>query len=673
MLTIRNILLLISSLILSGVVLIVARDLIWNKRLINYKNKFKLNSKEVKAPARFEKLIMAGSTALLILLAVIVPARTYQIGDRVLVNARPVLTKTKLNSLVAQSNNFNNALFGSMPSMLESSSSMDQVKRVNDVIGTNLQVEGVDEADIIKTDGNSIYYATRGYNRIRIVDVLDNKLVDIKDDLLLGDLYTDSLYLTPEYLIVIGYSFEQSPYSGCEEGMACIGFGRMWFMPSTGSVKVFNRVDLSLAYSLETDGMFRDHRLIEDKLFLMSNKNLFGQEELRPTFKANVNGVTTESFVEYENIYFFENVPAYEMSILTGIDLGSFTHNAQAFLGGVDHLYVSLDSVYTIDNYYEENLLRTEYSPKVNIIKYDINLEQARLDYVGQVKLDGIIEDQFWTDEYNNYFRAVTTSSQWFESGVVTKNRLYVIESNDVDDQLRIVGSITENLGKPGETVKAVRFNGNLAQVVTFEQIDPLYTIDLSNPALPVITGAIEEPGYSTYLHNWSDTQLIGIGFEIVDSRIAGLKISAYDTTISDPLSTYFLSEKSNDGSFNYSYSEAVYNHKALLISADKGILAFPVSKFSYKEETINNVLTYTYSYQSEYLVFFIDFSKSAKEIISEPIRIAHQVRQFDSAIDRGVYINNVIYTLSFGQIVSYDLSTNQILESLEFDVIIES
>jgi inhibitor of cysteine peptidase len=673
MFTIRNILLLISSVVLLGVLVVVARDLIWNKRLNDYKNSFNLNSKEVKTPVRFEKLLMAGSTALLILLAVIVPTRTYQIGDRVLVNARPVLTKTKLNSLINQNNNFNNSLFGVAPSVFQSSASMDEVKRVNDVIGTNLQVEGVDEADIIKTDGNSIYYATRGYNRIRIVDVLDNKLVDIKDDLLLGDLYTDSLYLTPDYLIVIGYSFDESPYSGCEEGMACIGFGRMWFMPSTGSVKVFNRDDLSLAYSLETDGMFHDHRLIEDKLFLMSHKNLFGQEELRPTFKANVNGVTSESFVEYENIYFFDNVPVFEMSVLTGIDLASFNHNAQAFLGGVDHLYVSRNSVYTIDNYYEENAARNEYTPRVQIIKYDINLDAARLDYVGQVKLEGVIEDQFWTDEYDGFFRVVTTSSQWFESGVVTKNRLYVIESNDVDDQLRIVGSISENLGKPGETVKAVRFNGELAQVVTFEQIDPLYTIDLSNPALPVITGAIEEPGYSTYLHNWSDTQLIGIGFEVVDSQITGLKISAYDTTLADPLSTYFLSEKSNDGSFNYSYSEAVYNHKALLISADKGILAFPVSKFSYKEETINNVLTYTYSYQSEYLVFFIDFAKPSDEIISEPIRIAHQVREFNSAIDRGVYINNVIYTLSFGQLVSYDLSTNQILESLEFDVIIES
>jgi inhibitor of cysteine peptidase len=673
MFTIRNVLLLISSLVLSGVLVLVARDIIWNKRLNDYKNKFKLNTKEVKTSVRFERLLMAGSTALLILLAVIVPTRTYQIGERVLVNARPVLTKTKLNSLVEQNNLFNKALFSVMPSAESSITATDTSARVNDVIGTNLQVEGVDEADIIKTDGNSIYYATRGYNRIRIVDVLDNKLVDIKDDLLLGDLYTDSLYLTAEHLIVVGYSFDESPYVGCAEGMACIGFGRMWFMPSTGTVKVFNRDDLSLAYSLETDGMFYDHRLIEDKLFLMSHKNLFGQEELRPTFKSNINGVASESFVEYESIYYFDNVPAYEITVLTGIDLASYTHNAQAFLGGVDHLYVSLNSVYTIDNYYQENLLRTEYAPKVQIIKYDINLAEAKLDYVGQVKLDGVIEDQFWTDEYNGYFRAVTTSSIWSEQGVTTKNRLFIIESNDVDDQLNIVGSITENLGKPGETVKAVRFNGDLGQVVTFEQIDPLYTIDLSNPSAPIITGAIEEPGYSTYLHNWTDTNLIGIGFDIVEQRINGLKISAYDTALTEPLTTYFLSEKSNDGTFNYSYSEAVYNHKALMISSEKGILAFPVSKFSYKEETVDNVMTYTYTYQSEYLVFFIDFSKPAKEIISEPIRISHKAREFDSAIDRGVYINNVIYTLSFGQLVSFDLSTNQVLETLEFPVIIES
>ena len=673
MISLQNILLIISSIVITAVAVILIRDYIWNQRLNRYQNKYNLESKKLTSPKRFDQLIMAGSSALVLLLAVIVPGKTYFIGERQLVNAKPVLSKTMLNNLTQQYN-LKFGLFGGMPTLNSAMASAEDssTQRTNDVIGTNLQVEGVDEADIIKTDGNTIYFATRGYNHIRVIDVLDNKRVDVKSDLDLGKLYADSLYLTDKYLVVIGYTYEASPYVGCAEGVACIGFGRMW-MPSTGSVQVYNRSTLNLEYKLESDGTFYDHRLIEDKLFLVSHKFMGGEGDLRPTFKKEVNGVKSESVIDYNNIYYFEDVPGYQLSVLTGIDLSTFEHKAQAFVGGVDYLYVSLDAVYTADNYYVETLLGTDWEPKVQIIKYDINLTNGSLDYVGQIKLDGNVNNQFWMDEYNGYFRVVTTSSKWTESGSITKNRLYVIQDNPTNDQLQVVGSITENLGKPGETVKAVRFNRNLGQVVTFEQVDPLYTIDLSNPAAPVITGKIEEPGYSTYLHNWSDTQLIGLGLDVVENRIQGMKVSAYDTSLEAPLMTYYLSEKSSDGEFNYSYSEAIYNHKAMMISPEKGILAFPVSKFSYKEERLTDGIKYTYKYQSEYLVFMIDFSKPNNQIISAPIVISHAVNDYQSMIDRGVYVNNVIYTLSLGQLVSYDLSTSQVLENIKLEVRVES
>jgi inhibitor of cysteine peptidase len=675
MVSLKNIILIFSSLVLGGVSIVLLRDYLWNRRLKNYQAKYQLKVDRPIINRRFERLMMAGSTALLMLLAVIVPARTYFMGERQLVNAKPVLNKIMLNNLMAESNSKRFGLFGEfMPAITSSeAAASDASMRQNDVIGTNVQVSGVDEADIIKTDGNTIYFATRGYNRIRIIDVLDNKFVNVKPDLNLENLYTDSLYLTSDYLIVIGYTFEASPYLGCAEGMACIGFGRM-FMPSTGSVKVFNRTDLTLAYSLETDSMFFDHRLIEDKLFLVSHKYLFNDVEPRPSFKTNVAGVKAETLLDYENIYYFDNIPGYELSVLTGIDLSTFNYQSQAFVGGVSYLYVSLDSVYTAYNFYQETLMGGEWSQKVQIVKYDINMSNASLDYVGQIQLDGHVYNQFWMDEFNNNFRVVTTSSQWTNNGAITKNQLFIIQDNLVNDQLQIVGSITENLGKPGEIVKAVRFNGNLGQVVTFEQVDPLYTIDLSNPANPVITGKIEEPGYSTYLHNWTDTRLIGLGLDVVEGQVMGLKISAYDTALEAPLMTYYLAEKSDDGFFTYSYSEALYNHKAMMISPEKGIFAFPVSKYAYKEEVAaDGGRVYSFKYQSEYLVFMIDFSKPFDQIIAKPIRINHDMNEYNTNIERGVYINNVIYTLSMGQMVSYDLGLNQVLEDIKLALILES
>ncbi len=99
--------------------------------------------------------------------------------------------------------------------------------------------------------------------------------------------------------------------------------------------------------------------------------------------------------------------------------------------------------------------------------------------------------------------------------------------------------------------MKSVRFNGDLGYVVTFEQKDPLYTIDLSDPTEPTIVSAIEEPGYSTYLHVWNEegNQLIGFGFSADEQGfVTGLKISAYDTALTEPLASYQLNDQDSLG-----------------------------------------------------------------------------------------------------------------------------
>jgi len=264
-------------------------------------------------------------------------------------------------------------------------------------------------------------------------------------------------------------------------------------------------------------------------------------------------------------------------------------------------------------------------------------------------------------DEYNEYFRVVTSS--WNP----IHNELYILTEDDDTDELRVVGSITEGLGKVNETVKSVRFNGESAYVVTFEQTDPLYTIDLSDPSDPTITSAIEEPGYSTYLHVWDqDNHLIGFGFSADDNgRVTGLKISAYDTTQTLPLDDYQLNNQDELGIYSYSYSEASYNPKAMMISPEKGIIAFPVMSWRNFEEPAGN---WTYSYTSQFLVFYIDFSaEDPDNIISDPIVISHDPSDYYVGIDRGVYIDGIIYTLSYNQLVSFDLETKTVLETLVF------
>ncbi|MBE0701255.1 MAG: beta-propeller domain-containing protein, partial [Acholeplasmataceae bacterium] len=219
----------------------------------------------------------------------------------------------------------------------------------------------------------------------------------------------------------------------------------------------------------------------------------------------------------------------------------------------------------------------------------------------------------------------------------------------------------------PGESVKSVRFSGHFAYVVTFRQIDPLYTIDISEPTLPIITNEIEEEGYSTYLHVWDQHHLIGLGLSADPfGVVTGMKLSAYsDDDKTEPLTTFFINDLDEDGKYSYGYSEAIHNHKAIMVSPSHGIFAFPVMVWHYWYESGQ----YHYGYLSYYMVFFIDFEATEpSDIISSPIIIEHDVSETYNQVDRGIYIDGIVYTFSFHQMVSYDLETDTVFENYFYD-----
>ena len=169
------------------------------------------------------------------------------------------------------------------------------------------------------------------------------------------------------------------------------------------------------------------------------------------------------------------------MTVITSIDLDLLTYDAQAFLGHVSQIYVDQDNIYTAFNYYEydDESYTTSYFSK--IIKFSIDPVDQSISYQGGQTVIGHILDQYWMDEYEGYLRVVTTE---FSLDI---NRLYILEEDLYEDKLNIVSKIDEGLGLENENVKSVRFNKDYVQVVTFEQTDPLYTIDLSDPLNPFI------------------------------------------------------------------------------------------------------------------------------------------------------------------------------------------
>jgi inhibitor of cysteine peptidase len=638
-------------------------DIFWNLKLYKYHNHIGVKTPKVPRIYWIKRSYGLILTSLFVITTLFSGAFAppNMLGERRLVNAIPVNSQSKIQALLSQNQN---SWFSDFFRMAENDFAVDAPEAIGDqdgaerdYIGTNVQVEGVDEGDIVKNDGDVIYYATRYQNRVRVFNIALNGDILPQADIDLGDLYAESIYITETQLIVIGYIYSFMP-SYYPETMDYIGWP---YASYTGSVQIYNRETLDIEYTLETDANFYQHRLIDQSLFLVSNKQLYNTDDYRPMFKETKDDTTETTRLSYSDIYYFEDIPISSMTVVTGIKLDTYEVNSQAFLGSVSQIYATKDTLYTAYNYYGYEF--NEYKGYVQIIKYNLDSETGSVTYVGQKQLSGFIHDQYWMDEHQGYFRVVT--SAWNP----IKNELHILEEDPNTDELKIVGSITNGLGKVNETVKSVRFNEDLAYVVTFEQTDPLYTIDLSNPKNPVILSAIEEPGYSTYIHVWGQNdRLIGFGFSADETgRVTGLKISAYDTALTEPLDTYQLNDQDDDGIYSYSYSEASYNPKAMLVSPEKNIIAFPVMSWRYY--TLETDQGWSFSYLSHYLIFSINFdAEDPNDVISDPIVVSHEETGYYNSIDRGVYIRNMIYTLSFNQIVSFDLSTMSIRESIIFE-----
>ncbi|MFO7969090.1 MAG: beta-propeller domain-containing protein, partial [Candidatus Izemoplasmatales bacterium] len=212
------------------------------------------------------------------------------------------------------------------------------------------------------------------------------------------------------------------------------------------------------------------------------------------------------------------------------------------------------------------------------------------LEYVTTGTVPGYTINQFSMDEQNSYLRIATTTGWWGDN---INNRVIVLDEN-LEEVSRL-----ENLGKPGETIKSVRFVGDYGYVVTFEQTDPFYVINLSNPNNPFKEGELEIPGFSTYLQPLNDTYMLGIGFGDSEGGTNGLKISVYD--ISDKSNPVVFDEVIFDyEDFGWSWSSARYNHKDLLVDLGKGVIALPFSTYDYSEAN-------GYSYNSGILVYHFD------------------------------------------------------------------
>lgn len=531
---------------------------------------------------------------------------------------------------------------------------------------TNVQVEGVDEGDIVKTDGAFIYVLRNNEliifkadgastSKISSVKICDDNTGNKQEGANYCSEYASDIYVKGDTAVVISSYSRYVPYTADGAVKTDIAYGNG---KQISKVYVFNIADRSkpvLKTELGQDGYVLSSRLVDSTLYLISNHYVYNiKQDDASSYVPNlyINGASKPVDAGCISIMPFINSTAY--TVVCAYDLtNAVLKETQSLLGGGTTVYMNKDTLY-IANSTTDQKAGTPYAESVytvidytsvsvtDITSFDLSGGAIKVKSSGSVP--GSLINQFALDEYNGNLRVATStySQSWSEytdkaKGFInyiwkdpaTSNALYVLDAS-----LKTVGKI-EDLSK-GEQIHSVRFDGGIGYIVTFRQVDPLFAVDLSDPAKPTVLSALKLPGFSEYLHVYSEGRLFGLGMDADEKtgKTNGMKLVMFD--ISNPANiTVKNSLKLTSG-----YSNALYNHKAILISAEKGIIAFPVD---------NGYDIYGYSDEKG---FFKRAGISSLEW---------------SGDSRGLYIGNFAYIVDSSAISVLDMTGFSLINKIKF------
>ena len=431
---------------------------------------------------------------------------------------------------------------------------------------TNIQVAGVDEADLVKNDGEYLYVSSNDYssnqNYIYIVkaDVEDPRVISRIP--LENNTYLAGMYLSQDSdeLVVIGseyqfYILDAEPAR--TEGM---------IYPYPIEVRTFLKVyDISdkvhpeSAANYTLTGSYFNSRMIGDYVYTVVSQpaqilennvlqlpKIFAGTEVNEVAPSEIFYSDTANFTDVANNY-FTYTTFFGLNVK---DSNQGLTNMTILMGGASTMYVSLNNMYVTYPTWSDGQYTSIYR---------VSIDEGKLTFQTKGAVAGSVLNQYSMDEYDGYFRLATTN--WKDT---TQNTVYVVDMN-----ITTAGSIELEKAEIRETIMSARFIGNKAYIVTFEQKDPFFVLDMSDPTNPKVTGELEIPGYSSYLHPYDENTIIGLGME--DNTV---KLSLFDVTnVNDPkeVAKYIF-----EG--DYSYSDALQDPKAFLFDKARQLLVIPVS-----------------------------------------------------------------------------------------------
>jgi inhibitor of cysteine peptidase len=568
---------------------------------------------------------------------------------------------------------------------------------------TNNQVAGVDEGDIMKTDGEYIYTVTG--STVFIIKAYPGKDAEIVSTIKFKSA-PQGLFINGNKLVVYG-NFYDLDY-----------FKQIDFVPKQG-MTFFNIYDLSdkenpeLIKEYKFEGYYFESRMYGDFVYFITTTGSY-YRDVYPT-PLVIDG-TVKSSIAFDRIYYYP-IPyqSVQFANIHAVDLGSSGNDVNSKSVAVEssqNMYMSENNIYITYTEYineyelmqkimidlitpkltdsdkqlvekiketdndvlsqaekESKILQivqtyvsymtdteqqdfsdqvdTELQKKLDEYEYmeytiinKVSVDNGDIEIAANGKVPGHVVNQFSMDEYNNVLRIATTISQRWS---YLKGESQTTESTNnvftLDEDLKVLDSLKE-LAK-GETIQSTRFMGDRLYMVTFRQVDPFFVIDLSNPKNIKELGLLKIPGFSRYLHPYDENTIIGIGRDTsATGRTQGLKISLFD--VSDVENPKEIAKFVTEE--QYAQSTAEYEHKAFLFSKANNLLVIPAYSYNYKP-CYSDVCPAGSTGYNGALVF-----KVTKTEITLRGLIDHSQgynNYYSPAVERSLYIQDELYTKS--------------------------
>lgn len=533
--------------------------------------------------------------------------------------------------------------------------------------GTNLQVPGVDEADIVKTDGQYVYIVTRG--ELVIVDArsTSSPAVVARQTVTGNPL---ALYLNGDRVTVLSQSW--LPTEGITNPIAPASrmimpiFGRS--RVTVTELDVADRTAPTVIRSTTLDGRYVDSRNVDGRTYLVLQNDAgsipyaalgaaapnltpaqilqkvrgTSLDSLVPTYQTTVPGGAPVSGKLLQPRDTFRPLSADDTSLMSvvALDASGVSSTTTLATSYASTVYASSENLYVVT----PRSSAGDDGGKTAIHRFTLG---PNVPLVASGEVPGTVINPFALDESQGVLRIATTVRRWGRSlptEAQSSSGVYTLAQRD--GRLEVIGRL-EGLA-PGESLYAARFVGDRAYLVTFRQVDPLFSVDLSDPSQPRLAGELKIPGFSLYLHPVGEGRLIGLGRDAdpTTGRTRGLQLSLFD--VNDPAHPALLDQYAIDpAGEGWSWSEAEYDHHAINYFADQGILTVPVGATAPGPDTDGDGFPDSYVDHSALWVFRVDpsagFTLLGQVSLGSPIRRGLRVgADLASLSDRALAFNRL-------------------------------